>query len=212
MSPRPSSVLPVLLVALALGGTGCGDDAEGDTAAVPTITGTTTVATVPEPDVKVQKLDVADAKEAAGTVSLCGALAETRRLVPAMRRFDGVSLRLQSSALGFPDGRGRPLRAFQDRQRTESRDCDVFVAETPADVPAVVADGGVYDLAKAVETWTAAPGAPPLQPVRAGDRVFAVPVRAVPSSGVMVVSVHGRNPAGALVLVRALADARTPEG
>lgn len=209
MTLRPALVLSALLGVLALAGTGCGDDAEGGTA---TSAGATTAVTAaPGSDAKVQRLDVADAKEAAGTVSLCGALSETRRLVPAMRRFDGVSVRLQSSALGFPDGRGRPLRAFQERQRAESRDCDVFVAESPSDVPAVAADGGVYDLAKAVEGWTPAPGAPPLQPVRAGERVFAIPVRATPSSGVMVVSVHGRNPAGALVLLRALADARTPE-
>ena len=209
MTARPSLALPVLLGLLALGGAGCGEDAEGGTA-----TGagaTTTVVAPPGPDAKIQRLDVADAKEAAGTVSLFGALTETRRLVPAMRRFDSVSVRLQSSALGFPDGRGRPLRAFQERQRSESRDCDVYVAESPSDVPVLAADGGIYDLAKAVEGWTPAPGAPPLQPVRAGDRVFAVPVRAVPSSGVVVVSVHGRNPAGALVLLRAMADARTPE-
>lgn len=203
MTDRPLR-FPVLFAALALGVAGCG----GGGADAETVE-TAPAATTAEPDAKIQKLDTADAKEAAGTVSVCGALAETRRLVPVIRRFDGASERLQSSTLGFPDGRGRPLRAFQQRQRTESRDCDVFVAESAADVPALAADGGIYDLAKAVEKWTAAAGAAPLRPVREGERVFAMPVRAVPSGGVMVVSVHGRNPAGAVVLMRTLAGART---
>lgn len=211
MSPRPS-VTPsrrvlaaTLLAAAALAAAGCGGD-DGDGRTVETSPPTTE-----EPAAKVQRLDTGDTKEAAGTVSVCGPLAQMRLLLPAVRRFDDVSERLQASTLGFPDGPGRSRRAFEERQRRESRDCDVFLATGPGEVAGLAADGGLYDLAPAVEGWTAAEGAPALQPVRAGDRVFALPLRTRPGTGVLVLSVHGRNPGGGLELLRALADARVTD-
>lgn len=212
MNPRPyllppSSVRALLLpslVACAVALTACGGGSgSGEGRTIETQAPTTR-----EPAVKAPRLDTGDTKEAVGTVSVCGSVSEMRRLRPAVRRFDGVSQRLQASTLGFPDGDGRPLRAFEARQRAESRDCDVFVAESAADVPGLVADGGLYDLAPVLKGWTAAPDEPALAPVTDGDRAFGLPVRADSASGVMVLSVHGRNPGGGLVLLRALADAR----
>lgn len=202
--PRRGPVL-ALLVASAVVATGCGgDDGDGRTVE-------TSPPTIEEPVAKTQRLDTGDTKEAAGTVSVCGSLTQMRRLQPAVRRFDDVSVRLQASTLGFPDGDGRPLRAFRERQAAESRDCDVFVAESAADVPGLAADGGLYDLAPAVEGWTAVEGAAALQPVQDGERIFALPLRTPPASGVLVLSVHGRNPGGGLELLRALADARVSD-
>lgn len=208
MTLRPSFLPPrralvaVLLTASALATSGCGGD-DGDGRTVETSPPTTE-----EPVAKAQRLDTGDTKKAAGTVSVCGALAQMRLLQPAVRRFDDVSERLQVSTLGFPDGEDLALRAFRERQRTESRDCDVFLAASAADVPGLAADGGLYDLAPAVEGWTAVDGASALEPVRDGERVFALPLRSRPASGVLVLSVHGRNPGGGLELLRALADAR----
>ncbi|MDO9406846.1 hypothetical protein [Patulibacter sp.] len=205
---RPSSPVRALLapalVAVAIGLTACGGGGDaGDGATARTTAPATTTEAADAP-----RLGTGDAKEAAGTVSVCGATSEMRLLQPAIRRFDGVSERLQASTLGFPDGDGRPLRAFQARQRAESRDCDVYVAAGSDEIPALGADGDLYDLAPALEGWTAAPGAQPLAPVLDGERAFGLPVRADDASGVMVLSVHGRNPGGALELLRALADAR----
>lgn len=204
---RPSRRTLVLSVfaAATLGAAGCGGDA-GDGRTVETSPPTTE-----EPVAKAQRLDTGDTKEAAGTVSVCGPLVQMRLLQPAVRRFDDVSERLQASTLGFPDGQGRALRAFQERQRTESRDCDVYLAAGVAEVPVLAADGGLYDLAPAVKGWTAAEGDPGLAPVRAGERVFGLPLRSAPASGVLVLSVHGRNPGGGLELLRALADARVSD-
>ncbi len=205
-SPPRRVLLALASVLLASGLTACGggDDA-GTTTVPPTTTTASTVAKAP-------RLDTDDAKQAVGTVSVCGSVSGMRRLRSAIRRFDGVSQRLQASTLGFPDGDGRPLRAFEARQRAESRDCDVYVAERTAEVPVLAADGDLYDLAPALKGWSAAPEAPPLAPVRDGERAFGLPIRADDARGVMVVSVHGRNPGGALELVRALADARVTDG
>lgn len=202
--PRRLTLPSLVLCAVVLAACG-GDSGDGRTVE-------TAAPTTPEPVADAPRLDTGDTKAAAGTVSVCGALSEMRRLGPAIRRFDGVSVRLQASTLGFPDGEGRPLRAFEERQRRESRDCDVFVAQSADDVPALAAEGGLYDLSPAVAGWKPAPEAAPLAPVRDGDRVFGLPVRADAAGGVMVLSVHGRNPGGALELLRALADARVDDG
>lgn len=214
MIPRPhrlpsTPVRALLLPSLVVCGTvlaACGGGSgEGRTVE-------TRAPTTQAPVTKAPRLDTGDTKEATGTVSVCGPVSVMRRLRPAVRRFDGVSQRLQASTLGFPDGGGRPLRAFEARQGAESRDCDVFVAERASDVPALAADGGLYDLAPALKDWTAAPDEPALAPVVDGERAFGLPVRADAASGVMVLSVHGRNPGGALELLRALADARVVDG
>jgi hypothetical protein len=215
VTARPSSRPPLrsralLLTALVAGSAvlaACGgsssDDGEAGTTTAPAASRTTTV--------KAERLDTGDTKEATGTVSVCGAVTQMRRLQPAIRRFDGVSVRLQASTLGFPDGGDRARQAFVLRQAAESRDCDVYLAATAAEIPALAADGGLYDLAPAVGGWVAAPGRPALAPVREGERVFGVPLRASPASGVLVLSVHGRNPGGGLELLRALADARVDD-
>lgn len=203
--PLPRALVAASLTAATLATSACGG-AAGDGRTVETSPPTTD-----EPAAKTQRLDTGAAKEATGTVSVCGALDRMRLLQPAIRRFDDVSERLQASTLGFPAGDGRPLRAFQQRQRRESRDCDVFVADSAAAVPGLAADGGLYDLAPAVQGWTAVAGARPLQPIGDGGRVFALPLRAQPVAGVLVLSVHGRNPGGGLELLRALADARVDD-
>lgn len=210
MTPRPrrlpSTTVRALLVpalaVVAVGLAACGGD-DGDAG-----TTSTTVPPATTRGADAPRLSLGDAKEAAGTVSVCGATSAMRLLRPAIRRFDGVSERLQASTLGFPDGEGRPLRAFRERQRAESRDCDLYVAAAADEIPALAADGDLYDLARAVKGWTAAPGAAPLRPVLDGERAFGVPVRADDATGVMVLSVHGRNPGGGLEVLRALADAR----
>jgi hypothetical protein len=206
-SPPRRALLALAAVLLVAGPTACGggDDDAGGTTTAPPATTASTVAKAP-------RLKTGDTKQAVGTVSVCGSVSGMRRLRSAIRRFDGVSQRLQASTLGFPDGDGRPLRAFEARQRAGSRDCDVYVAERADEVPTLAADGDLYDLAPALEGWSAAPEAPPLAPVRDGERAFGLPIRADDARGILVVSVHGRNPGGALELVRALADARVTDG
>ncbi|MEV4419964.1 hypothetical protein AB0L40_08310 [Patulibacter sp. NPDC049589] len=184
----------------------CGGGSGGDST---TAVSATTTASALEKDAK--GLDAGMAKDAVGAVGICGPLAQMRLLESTVRRFDAATERLQVSTLGFPDGAGRSLAAFTQRQRTESEDCDVYLAEDAAQVTALAADGGLYDLAPALKDWKAQAGSPAIAPVLVGDRAFGLPIRSGRASGVLVAAVHGRNAGGALEVIRELSGAQRTE-
>ncbi|WP_026912238.1 hypothetical protein [Patulibacter minatonensis] len=193
-------LLPLLAATLVL--TACGGGSGGGS------TASTAAAVTTPADAKRLKADRAE--DAVGAVSVCGSTSRMRALRGELRRIDAGNERLQLSTLGFPDGDGVALRAFEALQRRESEDCDVFVADDAAAIPALVATGALYDLAPGLEELVG-PGGTPLRPVVEGERAFGLPIRAAgPTDGVLVVSVHGRNPGGALELVRVLGGARKP--
>jgi hypothetical protein len=203
--PRRLPLLLLLLV-VAVAAPGCGGSSgEADTATA------ASMATVTDGATDAERLGADRAKDAVGAVSVCGAIGTTRALLPGLRRFDAADERLQVSTLGFPGGE-RTIRAFQERQRLDSEDCDVFVARDATEVRALAAEGSLFDLARPLATWVAGAGGAPLRPVLVGDRAFGLPFRSAGVAGVLVVSVHGRNPGGALEVVRALAGARPRDG
>jgi hypothetical protein len=193
-------LLPLLAATLVL--TACGGGSGGGSTASTSAAATTPV------DAKRLKADRAD--DAVGAVSVCGSTAVTRALRTELRRIDARNERLQISTLGFPDGDGAALGAFAALQRRESEDCDVYVADDAAGIPGLAATGALYDLAPALEDYVG-PGGAPLRPVVEGERAFGLPIRPDGSAdGVLVVSVHARNPGGALELVRVLGGAHKP--
>lgn len=202
--PRRLPLLP-LLAATAIALAGCGGSSGDDDA-----TTTAALTTVTDGAADAERLDADRAKDAVGAVSVCGAITTTRALLPGLRRFDAGDERLQLSTLGFPDGDGA-RQAFEERQRLESEDCDVFVARDADEVRSLATEGALFDMARPLGTWMAGSAGAPLQPVLVGDRAFGLPFRSAGVTGVLVVSVHGRNPGGALEVVRELAGARAKD-
>jgi ABC-type glycerol-3-phosphate transport system substrate-binding protein len=196
----------LVLLALAAGLTGCGGGGGGAAtltapeAMPPT---TTTVAGRPE---EPSALAAGEAKGASGVVTLCGAHADVVAAATAIARFNAERPRLQASTLGFPAGRGRTLRELRARVAAASPECDLVVLPQ-ADVPALAADGGLYDLQPYAEERGETEA---LDAVRSGLDVLAVRAAFGPRPRpVLGVAAPAGNPGGALALLDALSGGRT---
>lgn len=207
-STRSIGVAALATTALALAGCGLtGRGSNTTTGAGPATT------TAPTSATDAKRVSPGDVKDAAGAVSLCGPLEDLRRLQSTVRRFDAAMPRLQVSTLGFPGPEARSVREFAARQRTASADCDAFLVAGAAEVAPLAAQGWLLDLEKVVQQWRSDDLAPGLAPVGDGERVFGIPVRSgspATAGSVLVVAKAGRNPGGAVALIRLLAGVRVP--
>jgi ABC-type glycerol-3-phosphate transport system substrate-binding protein len=195
----------LVLLALAAGLAGCGgggDAATTLTAPEEIAPPTTTVAERPQ---EPGALAPGKAKGVGGAVTLCGAEQDVAAAAPAIARFNVERPRLQASTLGFPAGR-RTLRELRARVVAVSKECDVVVVPE-ADVPALAADGGLYDLQPYAEERGETEA---LDAVRAGVDVFAVRAAFGPRPRpVLGVAAPAGNPGGALALLDVLSGGRT---
>ncbi|WP_022928538.1 hypothetical protein [Patulibacter americanus] len=195
------------LVLLALAGlTGCGGGGDAATTlTAPEEIAPPTTTVVERPD-EPGALAPGEAKGAGGVVTLCGADGDVAAAAPAIARFNVERPRLQASTLGFPAGRGRTLRELQARIAAASEECDVVVVPE-ADVPALAAEGGLYDLQPYAEERGETEA---LDAVRSGVDVFAVRAAFGPRPRpVLGVAAPAGNTGGALALLDALSGGRT---
>ncbi|MGX6449342.1 hypothetical protein ACVU7I_14940, partial [Patulibacter sp. S7RM1-6] len=78
------------------------------------------------------------AKDAAGTVTLCGRERDVADARDALRRFNVERPRVQASSVAFPDAGDRFDRAVAERARRRSAECDVLAVPASA-APALAA-------------------------------------------------------------------------
>lgn len=200
--PAPALVL----LALAAGLTGCGGGGGGESTLTAPEAMPPPTTTVVERPAEPSPLSAGEAKGASGLVSLCGADADVVAAAAAVARFNVERPRLQASTLGFPAGRGRTLRELQARAAAASQECDLVVVPQ-ADVPALAAEGGLYDLQPYAEDRGETEA---LDVVRVGVDVFAVRAAFGPRPRpVLGVAASAGNPGGALALLDALSGGRT---